>query len=91
MIDLNNTDTRAIKALVRLKEPGHEAVLELIQSEISDAKRKLVQAVDMVHIHRLQGRAEAFEDLLAAVREAPAVVDARERNYRAQQRNPSTP
>jgi len=74
MIDLNSADIQAVKALLRLKEPGNDALLRLIKAELESAKQKLVKAVDMVQIHRLQGRAEAFEDLLRAVEESPKVV-----------------
>tara|TARA_B100000902_G_scaffold224449_1_gene213200 strand:- start:858 stop:1088 length:231 start_codon:yes stop_codon:yes gene_type:complete len=73
MIDLNNAEIQAIKALLRLKEPGNEALLRLIEAELETAKQKLVKAIDMVQVHRLQGRAEAFEDLLKAVEESPRV------------------
>lgn len=73
MIDLNNVDVQAIKALTRLREPSNEALLRLIEAELDTAKQKLVHASDMVSIHRLQGRAEAFADLLEAVRDAPKV------------------
>ena len=73
MIDLNSADIQAVKGLSRLREPGNTALLKLIEAELEAAKQKLVHASDMVLIHRLQGRAEAFEDLLKAVEEAPAV------------------
>lgn len=71
MIDLNSADIQAIKGLLRLREPGNEALLRLIEAELETAKQKLVKAIDMVQVHRLQGRAEAFEDLLKAVEESP--------------------
>ena len=71
MIDLNNAEIQAIKALLRLREPGNEALLKLIEAEQEAAKQKLVKAIDMVQVHRLQGRAEAFEDLLKAIEESP--------------------
>lgn len=73
MIDLNSVDIQAVKALVRLREPGNEALLRLIQAELESAKQKLIHAADMVTVHRLQGRAEAFNDLLEAVQDAPKV------------------
>ena len=73
MIDLNSADIQAVKALLRLREPGNEALLRLIEAELETAKQKLVKAIDMVQVHRLQGRAEAFEDLLKAVEESPRV------------------
>lgn len=73
MIDLNNADIQSVKSLARLREPGGDALLKLFRAELESAKQKLVHATDMAHIHRLQGRAEAFEDLLKAVEEAPKV------------------
>jgi len=71
MIDLNNAESQAVYALIRFREPGNGALLRLLVSELEGAKQKLMHASDMVQIHRLQGRAEAFEDLLKAVEEAP--------------------
>jgi len=71
MIDLNSAEIQAVKALLRLREPGNEAFLRLVEEALETSKQKLVRATDMVQIHRLQGRAEAFEDLLKAVEEAP--------------------
>ena len=73
MIDLNNAEKQAIHALVRLREPGNEAFLRLLKAELEAAKLKLVHAADMVQVHRLQGRAEALQDLLTAVDESPKV------------------
>lgn len=74
MIDLNNADPQSVNALARLKEPGGDALLGLLRSELEAAKQKLVYAADMGSIHRLQGRAEAFEDLLRAAEESVGVV-----------------
>jgi len=74
MIELNRADSRVLEALSRMKEPGNQAVLNVISSEMEDAKQKLVRAGDMAMIHRLQGRAEALEDLLRAVDDASSVV-----------------
>jgi|TARA_B110000977_G_scaffold201733_1_gene298140 hypothetical protein len=73
MIDLNNVEIQAITALTRLREPGNEAFLRLITAELESAKLKLIHATDMAQVHRLQGRAEAFVDLLDAVNDAPKV------------------
>ena len=73
MIDLNNADIQQVQSLVRLREPGYTAFLKLLEAELESAKQKLMHAADMVSIHRLQGRAEAFEDLLKAVEESPKV------------------
>lgn len=70
MIDLKSADPQSVRALARLKEPGGDALLRLLRSEMEAAKQKLVYAGDMGVIHRLQGRAEAFEDLLRAAEES---------------------
>lgn len=75
MIDLNTADRQSVQALSRLREPEMEAALRLLSSEANEAKRKLVKAGDMVTIHRLQGRVEAFEDLLRAVEDSPKVLN----------------
>ena len=75
MIDLNLCDPQHVQALLRLKETGEAALLGLFKAESELAKARLVSATDMVSIHRLQGRAEAFEDLLTALEEAVKVAN----------------
>lgn len=75
MIDLNKADVQAVRALSALREPGNQALLNLISAELEAAKQKLVRAGDMVLIHRLQGRAEALEDLLRATEESAKVLN----------------
>jgi hypothetical protein len=75
MINLNTVDLQAARALLRLREPGNEALLGLLQGLVEEAKTKLVYVDEMGLIHRLQGRAEAYEDLLKAVEEAAKVVN----------------
>jgi hypothetical protein len=75
MIDLNLCDQQHVKALLRLRETGETALLGLFEAEAELAKARLVKATDTVTIHRLQGRAEAFEDILEAVEEAAKVVN----------------
>ena len=74
MIQLNKVSTQAVRVLKGLKEPGNKAFLDFLSGELEETKRKLVHADDMGHIHRLQGRAEALEDLLTAVEESAKVV-----------------
>jgi hypothetical protein len=45
----------------------------VLENELASTKQKLVYANDMGTIHRLQGRAEAFEDLLKAIEESSKV------------------
>jgi len=73
MIDVNRFDKRALDALVRLKEPHMKWFLDLVDSELEDAKRKLVYTGETDALRRLQGRAEALEDVLRAVEDASKV------------------
>tara|TARA_R110000764_G_scaffold35114_1_gene78363 strand:- start:204 stop:437 length:234 start_codon:yes stop_codon:yes gene_type:complete len=75
MIDLNLCDQKHVKALLRLKETGDAALVGLFEAEAELAKTRLVSVTDMVSIHRLQGRAEAFEDLLRAMEESAKVAN----------------
>ena len=75
MIDLNLCDPKHVKALLRLKETGEAALLGLFKAESELAKARLVSATDMVSVHRLQGRAEAFQDLLTSIEEAAKVAN----------------
>ena len=74
MINVNKLDSLEISALNRLREPGINKVITVLQGELEDTKQKLVYANEMDIIHRLQGRAEAFEDLLKAIEESQKVV-----------------
>lgn len=75
MIDLNQCDSQHVNALLRVKETGDASLQNLLGELVNMAKGRLVSATDMVTIHRLQGRAEAFEDLLKAIEESPKVVN----------------
>ena len=77
MINVNKLDSSEISALNRLREPGINKVIMILQGELEATKQKLVYANEMDIIHRLQGRAEALEDLLKAVEESQKVVKAR--------------
>jgi hypothetical protein len=70
MINTNTLSVQEKQALNRLQDPSTGKVLELLQRELDGAKQKLVYASDTGIIHRLQGRAEAFEDLLTVVKES---------------------
>ena len=75
MIDLNLCNPQHVNALLRVKEAGDTSLQDLLGELIYTAKGRLVSATDMVTIHRLQGRAEAFEDLLTAIEESPKVLN----------------
>ena len=66
-------DPQHIHALARLREPGFEKLLDVFTRQQEEARAQLVVADEMARIHRLQGRAQAFEDLLKAVEEAVRV------------------
>jgi len=70
MIELREMSRQELQALRRLKEPGNETTLRVLSSLVEDAKAKLVRAGDMATVHRLQGRVEAYEDLLRAAEES---------------------
>ena len=67
MINVNSLSVSEVSALNRLREPGVNKILTVLENELASTKQKLVYANDMGTIHRLQGRAEAFEDLLKAI------------------------
>ncbi len=75
MINVNSLSVSEVSALNRLREPGVNKVLTVLESELASTKQKLVYANDMGTIHRLQGRAEAFEDLLKAIEESSKVKE----------------
>lgn len=74
MINVNKLDFQEVTALNRLREPGFDRVITTLRGEIEEAKQRLVHADDTAYIHRLQGRAEAFEDLLKAIEESQKVL-----------------
>ena len=73
MINVNYLSVSEVSALNRLREPGVNKILTVLENELASTKQKLVYANDMGTIHRLQGRAEAFEDLLKAIEESSKV------------------
>jgi hypothetical protein len=74
MINLNKADSQAIRGLNSLREPGFQGLLKFFQEELEATKQKLIYADDINVIHRLQGKAEAYEDLLKAVEESQKVM-----------------
>ena len=74
MINVNKLELQEVTALNRLREPGLNRVITTFQGELEGAKQRLVHADETAYIHRLQGRAEAFEDLLKAIEESQKVL-----------------
>lgn len=70
MISLHNADKHVLQSLAKLREPSMSGVLKLVSGLMEEAKVALVATDDMVRVHRLQGRAQAFDDLLKAVDDA---------------------
>ena len=75
MIDLNLCTKQQINGLLRIKETGDTALKALLEEQIDKTVSRLVQADDMATIHRLQGRCEAFKDLLMAIDDSPKVAN----------------
>ena len=75
MIDLNLCTKQQINGLLRIKETGDTALKALLEEQIDKTVSRLIQADDMATIHRLQGRCEAFKDLLTAIEDSPKVVN----------------
>ena len=73
MIDLNLCTKQQINGLLRIKETGDTALKALLEEQIDKTVSRLIQADDMATIHRLQGRCEAFKDLLTAMEDSPKV------------------
>ena len=75
MIDLNLCTKQQINGLLRIKETGDTALRALLEEQIDKTVSRLIQADDMATIHRLQGRCEAFKDLLTAIEDSPKVAN----------------
>lgn len=65
--DLTDTQRRA---LARLGTYEGQALREVLQLSMENAKDQLVKTADMVQVRRLQGEVEAFEKLLSVAHEA---------------------
>jgi len=74
MINVRELSNQELQALDRMRL-DNAVVLKLIAAHFEAAKQKLVREGDMVLIHRLQGRAEAYEDLLRAVDESAEALN----------------
>jgi hypothetical protein len=66
--------------VVALMNCRHTALVPLFTKLLDDTKDALVTASDTEHVRRLQGRAEVLRDLMAAIEEAPSVLERMERN-----------
>ena len=75
MIDLNLCDQQQVNSLLKIKETGNNAFIALLEGQIEKAVSRLIQADDMAVVHRLQGRCEAFKDLLKAIEDSPKVIN----------------
>jgi hypothetical protein len=70
MIDLNNLSAQDVQALAQAKRLGNGKFVAVMERIADDTKTQLVHADDMVRIHRLQGRVEMLEALVAAFDQA---------------------
>lgn len=70
MLNLNTLSEQEIQALAQVSLVAQGKVLQILADTADDIRRQLVRADDMVLIHRLQGRAEMLDALIAAVKDA---------------------
>ena len=77
MIPINELTPDQVRSLARIKQVGGDRIFEVMNFLIAEGKQSLVRADEMARIHRLQGRVEAFQDLLAAIEDA-AEIDSRQ-------------
>ena len=66
-------DRQHVAALLKCR--GSEDLLGVFRAKLDETKAALIVADDMVKLHRLQGRAEALQDFLEAVKEAPSILE----------------
>ena len=74
MININELSEQHVMALARLGDPQMVQVIEMLRHVNDETKASLVKAGDMVSVHRLQGRAEAYENLLRSIEDARRIV-----------------
>ncbi len=53
MINVNSLDSSEISALNRLREPGINKIITVLEGQLEETKQKLVYANEMDQIHRL--------------------------------------
>jgi hypothetical protein len=70
----NKPTKRHLEALLRCRQEGSEALMELFRNALEETKNSLVIADDAVRIHRLQGRAETLSDFIEAVEKSPDIL-----------------
>lgn len=62
-------------AVTHCRVPAMAPLKQMFEAALDDVKTSLVRAVDTVHIHRLQGRAETLNDFLEMLERAPQIVE----------------
>ena len=73
MIDINNLSGQELHTLAQLR--NMQRLPEVVEKIASQYKDALVHADDMVRIHRLQGRVEVLEALVAAIHDAAKILE----------------
>jgi len=73
------TFAKATKAhlgsVMQCRSPAMEPLKQMFEVALEDTKSSLVRAIDTVHIHRLQGRAETLKDFLVLLETAPQIAE----------------
>jgi uncharacterized membrane protein YccC len=73
---LTKPDRAAVKALTRLGAlPDWAEFSKMLDKELEATHQHLVLSHDPVKLHQMQGRAQILQELQAAAREAPALLE----------------
>lgn len=61
-------------AVIQCRSPELVPLKQMFEDALDDTKSSLVRAVDAVHIHRLQGQAQALQEFLVLLETAHQIV-----------------
>lgn len=73
---LTRADAKSTEALVRLgRTDDGRALMEIVRMALGTSKDTLITMAGLESIARMQGRAQAFKELLELIERAPAVLE----------------
>lgn len=61
-------------AVIQCRSPEIAPLKQMFEDALDDTKSALMRAVDPVHLHRLQGRAETLNDFLVLLETANQIA-----------------
>lgn len=64
-----------LRTVIYCRSNGMEPLAEMFASALDDVKAKLITATDTVHIHRLQGKAQALHDFIDLLDTVDQIVE----------------